>query len=47
MRWAEQNALDGPQDGAGTGDVQQVDQAVSPASWGYSPRRPVWRRPGV
>ena len=30
----EQNALDGPQDGAGTGDVQQVDQAVSPALHG-------------
>ena len=30
----EQNALDGPQDGAGAGDVQQVDQAVFPALHG-------------
>ena len=30
----EQNALDGPDDGAGTGNVQQVNQAVLPALHG-------------
>ena len=30
----EQNALDGPDDGAGTGNVQQVNQAVFPAAHG-------------
>ena len=30
----EEDALDGPDDGAGTGDVQQVDQAVLPAFHG-------------
>ena len=30
----EQNALDGPEDGACTCDVQQIDEAVFPASHG-------------
>ena len=30
----EQNALDGPDDGAGTGNIQQVNQAVFPAAHG-------------